>query len=76
MNSWIGPKTLPYNRSGKICFITFSFSGLTREQVHALRDRHSIYIVDSGRINVAGMTPGNMDTLCQAIAEVLQAVRR
>jgi len=49
----------------------FSFSGLTPEQVEALRQQHSIYIVNSGRINVAGMTEGNMDILGAAIASVL-----
>ena len=49
----------------------FSFSGLTREQVDILREKFSIYIVGSGRINVAGMTESNMDRLCTAIAEVL-----
>lgn len=51
----------------------FSFSGLTKEQVHTLRDRYAIYIVDSGRINVAGMTEANMDQLCTAIKEVVTA---
>ena len=49
----------------------FSFSGLTPEQVEALRERFSIYAVGSGRVNVAGMTEGNMDALCEAIAAVL-----
>lgn len=49
----------------------FSFSGLNRDQVNALRDKYAIYIVGSGRINVAGMTEGNMDALCDAIASVL-----
>ena len=49
----------------------FSFSGLTPEQVEALRERYSIYIVSSGRINVAGMTKDNIGPLCEAIAEVL-----
>ena len=49
----------------------FSFSGLNRDQVQKLRDDHSIYIVGSGRINVAGMTEDNMDTLCSAIATVM-----
>ncbi|MHC4525020.1 MAG: amino acid aminotransferase [Planctomycetota bacterium] len=49
----------------------FSFSGLNPEQVKTLRDKHSIYIVGSGRINVAGMTKANMDSLCTAVAEVL-----
>ena len=50
----------------------FSYSGLTPPQVQALRERHSIYIVGSGRINVAGMTEANMEYLCAAIADVLK----
>ena len=49
----------------------FSFSGLSKEQVHALRDQYSIYIVDSGRVSIAGITSGNMETLCNGIAAVL-----
>jgi len=33
----------------------FSYSGLTRDQVHKLRAEYSLYIVDSGRICVAAM---------------------
>ncbi|MEE9211858.1 MAG: amino acid aminotransferase [Phycisphaeraceae bacterium] len=51
----------------------FSFSGLTQSQVQTLRDEHSIYIVGTGRINVAGMTEANMDRLCQAIAAVVNS---
>lgn len=50
----------------------FSFSGLTPAQVKALRERHGVYIVGSGRISVAGMTEGNMEYLCEAIADVLR----
>ena len=49
----------------------FSFSGLNKEQVQILREQHALYIVGSGRINVAGMTEDNMDALCGAIAGVL-----
>ena len=49
----------------------FSFSGLTPQQVETLRERNAIYIVGSGRINVAGMTEDNIDTLCDALAAVL-----
>ena len=49
----------------------FSFSGLSADQVDKLREKYSIYIVRSGRINVAGMTPTNMDRLCEAIVSVL-----
>ena len=50
----------------------FSFSGLSPEQVEALRTQYSIYLIGSGRINVAGMTPENMEYLCSAIAAVLR----
>jgi aspartate aminotransferase len=50
----------------------FSFSGLTKEHVAALRAQ-SIYVVGSGRINVAAMTEANMEPLCTAIAAVLKA---
>ncbi|WP_320178435.1 amino acid aminotransferase [Roseovarius pacificus] len=49
----------------------FSFSGLTKEQVAKLKSDYSIYMVGSGRINVAGMTEGNLDRLCNAIKAVL-----
>jgi aspartate aminotransferase len=50
----------------------FSFSGLNAEQVKLLREKYSIYMVGSGRMNVAGMTEENMDYLCRSIAEVLE----
>ena len=50
----------------------FSFSGLNPDQVKALREKHAVYIVGSGRISVAGMTEANMDYLCSAIADVLK----
>ena len=50
----------------------FSFSGLTKAQVDQLREKYAIYIVGSGRINVAGMTTKNMDRLCTAVADVLK----
>lgn len=63
---------------GDFSFITrqrgmFSFSGLTPEQVDALREKHAIYIVRSGRINVAGITKDNVQRLCEAIAEVTKS---
>jgi aspartate/tyrosine/aromatic aminotransferase len=62
---------------GDYSFITrqrgmFSFSGLTPEQVAALKTKYAIYVVGSGRINVAGITEQNVGPLCQAIADVVQ----
>jgi aspartate/tyrosine/aromatic aminotransferase len=48
----------------------FSFSGLTAGQVDQLKDEYAVYAVRSGRINVAGIMPSNVDALCDAIAAV------
>jgi aspartate/tyrosine/aromatic aminotransferase len=49
----------------------FSFSGLTKDQVESLRERYAIYIVGSGRINVAGLTPSNIDYVADSIKAVV-----
>lgn len=49
----------------------FSFSGLNKAQVEALKNEHGVYIVGSGRISVAGMTQSNMPAICKAIAAAL-----
>jgi aromatic-amino-acid transaminase len=49
----------------------FSYSGLTKAQVHRLRDEHSIYAVDTGRICVAALNSRNVDYVADAIAKVI-----
>jgi aspartate/tyrosine/aromatic aminotransferase len=51
----------------------FSFSGLDQGQVKTLKEKHAIYIVGSGRINIAGVTEENVVRLCKAVAEVTTA---
>lgn len=48
----------------------FSYSGLSKEEVQKLGEDFSIYIVGSGRINVAGLNPGNLEYFCKAVATV------
>lgn len=50
----------------------FSVLGITPEQAQALRRDHAIYLVDSGRINVAGIRESQIEQ----IAEGLLAVTR
>jgi aspartate aminotransferase len=50
----------------------FSFAGITPEQVDALKEKHGIYAVRSGRINVAGIREANIDRLTSAVADVLK----
>lgn len=76
MRSLLVEKLAEKSAGGNYGFIAeqrgmFSFSGLSKEQVHKLRDQYSIYIVDSGRINVAGITESNVDRLTEAIAAVV-----
>jgi aromatic-amino-acid transaminase len=48
----------------------FSYSGLSRDQVGALRRDYSIYAVDTGRICVAALNSKNLDYVADAIAAV------
>ncbi|WP_066560733.1 aromatic amino acid transaminase [Croceicoccus bisphenolivorans] len=48
----------------------FAMLPLTSEQILSLRNDHAIYMAGSGRINVAGLTTGNIDKFIDAIAAV------
>jgi aspartate/tyrosine/aromatic aminotransferase len=48
----------------------FSFTGLDQDQVRRVRAAAAVYMVDSGRINVAGLNETNVDRVCDAIAAV------
>ncbi len=50
----------------------FSFLGITAEQVAQLQQDYSIYMVDSSRMNVAGLNTDRMDYFVSALAEVLR----
>ena len=49
----------------------FSFLGIDKEQVQRLQDDFSIYIVGSGRISIAAISPDNVEYLAESIAAVL-----
>ena len=48
----------------------FSYTGLSPEQVKQLREHHSVYMVSSGRANVAGIDATRLALLAEAIASV------
>lgn len=48
----------------------FSIIPFTPEQVQEMRSKHGIYFAASGRINVAGLTMGNIDQFIAAVADV------
>ena len=50
----------------------FSFTGLTKEQVLKLREDFGVYMVDNGRMCIAGLNNANVGYVAHAIAEVLK----
>ena len=49
----------------------FTYLGITKEQVHRLRNEFGIYMADSSRINVAGLNTHCLDYVADAIETVL-----
>lgn len=50
----------------------FSYTGLNPDQVQELREKYAIYMVNTGRINLAGLNAKNLDAVAQAIASVVK----
>ncbi len=50
----------------------FSYSGLSKSQVDRLREEFSIYAIDTGRICVAALRTANVETVADAIAQVIR----
>ena len=48
----------------------FSMLPVTKEEVAQLREEHGIYMAASGRINIAGLTQGNLPKFIAALAAV------
>jgi aromatic-amino-acid transaminase len=48
----------------------FSMLKLDKDQIQALRDDHAVYMAGSGRINIAGLTAGNIVKFIEALKAV------
>lgn len=48
----------------------FAYSGLTKDQVIEMRDKHHVYCTLDGRISMAGVTSGNVEYIANAIHDV------
>jgi len=48
----------------------FSTLDLTPDQIRSLREDHAVYMAGSGRINIAGLVPGNLQAFTRALAAV------
>ena len=49
----------------------FCFLGITAHHVDRLKEDFGVYMVNSSRINIAGITPDNVEYLADSIAAVL-----
>ena len=49
----------------------FCYLGISPEQVARIKAERGVYMVDSGRINVCGITEGNVRYLTESIASIL-----
>mmetsp|Transcript_17840 Transcript_17840/g.37572 ORF Transcript_17840/g.37572 Transcript_17840/m.37572 type:complete len:480 (-) Transcript_17840:217-1656(-) len=50
----------------------FAYSGMSKEEVTALREKHHIYCTLDGRISMAGVTSNNVEYIARAIYDVTE----
>lgn len=48
----------------------FSYTGFSVEQVRRLRDEFGVYLIDSGRVCMAGLRPDNLQQVAKAFAAI------
>jgi aspartate/tyrosine/aromatic aminotransferase len=49
----------------------FSFLGVSEQQVEQLKKDHAVYMVESSRINIAGINSANVEHIARSVAAVL-----
>jgi aspartate aminotransferase, cytoplasmic len=52
----------------------FSFTGLSREAIALLQKEHHVYMLDNGRISLAGLNSSNVERFAVSIGEVLRSL--
>ena len=51
----------------------FCFLGITRDQVLHLRSEYGLYLLESTRINVAGLSEANLSEVVDRVSQVLNS---
>lgn len=49
----------------------FSYLGVDAKAVHELRERHHVYMMDDGRINICGLRPDNIAYFAEAVGKTV-----
>ena len=68
--SWTPAFTAANAKQALLAFKGDVYTGLNAEQVQLLREKHSVYMVGSGRANMAGVDGTRLSLLAKAIAQV------
>lgn len=50
----------------------FAYTGLSPDMVKELREKHHVYLVNSGRISIAGINTGNVAYIAKAFHAVTE----
>lgn len=50
----------------------FSYTGLSAEQVQHLRKEHGVYLIETGRMCTAALSPQNVEVVAAAVAQTLR----
>jgi aspartate aminotransferase, cytoplasmic len=50
----------------------FSYTGLSESQTQRLIDQHHVYLPGTGRINISGLSHGNIDRVARAFDQVIR----
>lgn len=51
----------------------FSYTGLSENQVHTLREKYSIFLTKDGRANIAGLNNSNLEYVVDAFSAVMKS---
>merc|ERR1712083_993816 len=54
----------------------FTFTGLNSVQVLALKEKHHIYMLGNGRINMCGLNSNNMEYVTKAICDSFKVIAK
>ena len=49
----------------------FAYTGLSKDQCDILTDKHHIYCTKNGRFSMAGVNPGNVNYIAEAIKDAI-----
>jgi len=65
------PELIPLCHPLALSGLAVTLTPVAPDRVETLREKHAIYLVGDGRMNVAGLTPDTIPRVARALAEAL-----